>query len=641
MPIAAGLVVFVAACSSDDSPVAKTPQDGSAGIASTAAPAEVPLAGNHKEPFNADLLHFTDQGSGFFPMAVVRALTDSVTGRPFLENLERFGLVPGKRSDEWNKEAFPVGIVTNTVTIGDLDVEMFGFTCAACHTSDLRCNGHTIRVDGGSGLFFVDELGDQIGNSLAATLKNPDEFLAFLHRYRKHSRLDDWILSRFQKLADLRKDSELGEALAAHLNEVSKSLRDEIERGREESAARAPRLHQKLADLLKKKRSSGGLLGGMAENAVERALGGLSSQLDEAIAEIRYRLDFLKMRGWLQKPGNRLPAGFSRADDFGTARVELFGAWHEMNMVPVNAPVSVPPLWNIDRFAWLHWNANTNSVIQRSIGEAIGVGAAFDAETLDTTVAIANQMRIEEQIQKLTAPAWPDQFGKPDAARIARGKEVYAGHCAKCHDPTEKDDRGLLVFHLSTLEEAGTDPFDAQNFDRPVVKKDGSKVGFAASIADLLARLQQKAREQMAPADQALMARLEANRQPRWRDTLTATGGPVYPARPLDGIWATAPYLHNGSVPTLYHLLLPEEKRPPRFVVGVTDFDPRDVGFEWDPKKYPTQTDPHVPDKKLFLFDTSIDGNHNSGHLYGTELSEDDRRALIEYLKVHKTGLET
>jgi mono/diheme cytochrome c family protein len=655
MPIAAGLLLALAGCGSGDKSRTGASGEDSARSSKTARDAEVadvnggrqpsnttistpvPQGTNHNGQFDADVLHFMHQGSGFFPMAVVRALNDSITRRPFLENLERFGLVPGKQSDKWNKDSFPVGIVTNTVAIEDRDVEMFGFTCAACHTSDLRCNGHTLRVDGGSGLFFVDDLGDQIGNSLEATLKDPDEFFAFLRRYRKHSKLDDWLLSRFEKVADLRKDSELGDALATHLNETSQFLLNEIHHAREDDSARPPLLHEQLSDLLKKKRVGGGLLKGVAENAVERTLGGLFSQIDDAIAEIRYRVKFLKMRAWLQKPGNRLPAGYGRADDFGTARVELFGSWHEMNMLPVDAPVSVPPLWNVDRFAWLHWNANTNSVIQRSIGEAIGVGASFNAESLETTVAIANQMQIEEQIQRLTTPVWPDEFGKPDRARIDRGKDIYAGRCAKCHDPTEEDDRGLLVFHLSTLDESGTDPRDAQNFDRPVFKKDGSHVGFAASIADLLEQLQQKARELMTAKDRALMARLEAKRKPKWRDTRTETGGPVYPARPLDGIWASAPYLHNGSVPTLYHLLLPEEKRPPQFVIGLQDFDPHDVGFEWDPKKYPTFADPHVPDKRLFLFDTTIDGNRNSGHQYGTDLSEEDRRALIEYLKIHET----
>jgi hypothetical protein len=145
--------------------------------------------------------------------------------------------------------------------------------------------------------------------------------------------------------------------------------------------------------------------------------------------------------------------------------------------------------------------------------------------------------------------------------------------------------------------------------------------------------LQDKAKAAMSPEDKALMDRLEARQSPaKWRDTLKTTGGPVYPARPLEGVWATAPYLHNGSVPTLYHLLFPEE-RPAKFLVGQKDYDPVKVGFEIDPAKITPQ-----PGLDLFEFDTALPGNANTGHSgqeYGTDLSREDRLAIIEYLKVH------
>ncbi|KIG13522.1 hypothetical protein DB30_07970 [Enhygromyxa salina] len=93
-----------------------------------------------------------------------------------------------------------------------------------------------------------------------------------------------------------------------------------------------------------------------------------------------------------------------------------------------------------------------------------------------------------------------------------------------------------------------------------------------------------------------------------------------YKARPLNGIWATAPYLHNGSVPTLYDLLLPPASRPTKFVLGRREFDPNKVGFvsEGD---------------EPFVVDTSVTGNGNGGHEYGVTLSDADRWALVEYLK--------
>lgn len=102
-----------------------------------------------------------------------------------------------------------------------------------------------------------------------------------------------------------------------------------------------------------------------------------------------------------------------------------------------------------------------------------------------------------------------------------------------------------------------------------------------------------------------------------------------YKFRPLTGIWATAPYLHNGSVPTLYDLLLPPTDRPKSFYVGTREFDPVKVGFK---------TGQSADNSFLFrVFDDQgkpIQGNLNSGHDYNNaSLSEADREALVEYMK--------
>jgi len=92
-----------------------------------------------------------------------------------------------------------------------------------------------------------------------------------------------------------------------------------------------------------------------------------------------------------------------------------------------------------------------------------------------------------------------------------------------------------------------------------------------------------------------------------------------YKARPLNGVWATAPYLHNGSVPNLVELLKPAAQRARTFHVGSHEYDPAGVGFK---------DDPNQP-----LFDTSLPGNSNAGHEYGATLSDAERRDLLEYLK--------
>jgi len=102
-----------------------------------------------------------------------------------------------------------------------------------------------------------------------------------------------------------------------------------------------------------------------------------------------------------------------------------------------------------------------------------------------------------------------------------------------------------------------------------------------------------------------------------------------YISRPLNGIWATAPYLHNGSVPTIFDLLQPTAKRPPSFNVGTREYDPKNFGYVTTPNA-----------ENQFKFETRdpngelLDGNSNAGHDYSNNtFTDDDRYSLIEYLK--------
>jgi hypothetical protein len=101
-----------------------------------------------------------------------------------------------------------------------------------------------------------------------------------------------------------------------------------------------------------------------------------------------------------------------------------------------------------------------------------------------------------------------------------------------------------------------------------------------------------------------------------------------YANMPLDGLWLRAPYLHNGSVPTLRDLLEPRDKRPKVFYRGYDVYDPVKVGFV----SYVGEEN-GLP---YFKFKTEVEGNSNKGHegpRYGTELSPQEKAALVEYLK--------
>jgi hypothetical protein len=101
----------------------------------------------------------------------------------------------------------------------------------------------------------------------------------------------------------------------------------------------------------------------------------------------------------------------------------------------------------------------------------------------------------------------------------------------------------------------------------------------------------------------------------------------AYKARPLNGVWSSAPYLHNGSVANMYELLLPASERMSQFYIGSMEFDPVNIGFSTE------------FNENAFLFDTTLPGNANTGHEYGAGydgkpvLTETQRWALIEYLK--------
>jgi hypothetical protein len=124
-------------------------------------------------------------------------------------------------------------------------------------------------------------------------------------------------------------------------------------------------------------------------------------------------------------------------------------------------------------------------------------------------------------------------------------------------------------------------------------------------------------RHNVTPAEQKTMDAWHERVVPAWIETRDKG----YFTRPLRGLWATAPYLHNNSVPTLWRLFQPASERPKKFATGHREFDPVRVGFV------------EKPEKVVWELDMTQTGNRNTGHEYGTRLTDAQKWDLVEYLK--------
>lgn len=176
-----------------------------------------------------------------------------------------------------------------------------------------------------------------------------------------------------------------------------------------------------------------------------------------------------------------------------------------------------------------------------------------------------------------------------DLARA--GATIYAAECSTCHGTyTHQDERPELVSFPNWMGNVGTDPLRAQAFTQELVET------FQATP---------------------------------YRDQIAVTRTGAYVAPPLDGLWASAPYLHNGSVPTLWHLLTPDA-RPETFELGGHMLDFTRVGVRLENGRYPAD---YVPFSQPVVLDTTQPGLGNQGHGFGATLSDGDKAALIEFLK--------
>jgi mono/diheme cytochrome c family protein len=513
------------------------------------------------------------------------------------EYLARFGFLvdPAQKATPLNPGNLPVGF-TRHQNAGS-NQQYLDITCAACHTGELHFKGQAIRIDGGSAQHVLPStvptlrggsFGQALVASLASTYYNPWKF----ERFARQVLGNDY---------DARHE-ELRKAFKVSLNAFMRTAWNDTHRG-------------------------------------------------------LYPTE--------EGPG--------RTDAFGRIANASFGdAISAENYRVANAPVDYPQLWEMWTFDWVQWNGSAQQPMARNVGEALGVGATlsfFDAQgkplqgdaRYPSSVRVRDLNKIEETLQLLKPPVWPEALlGSIDKPLAAKGKALFEENCAGCHVPkvVQGPDRPVQQLHMLPVKVIGTDPGTANNIadhrfnltslqwdpaelaklevqlhPAPTEPLDLSQISVAKGLAYVTAFVENRAYR-------------DAGVTPVERPALDGFGLPIgvrelraYKARPLAGVWATPPFLHNGSVPTIYQLLSPQAERATTFYKGSFEYDPRHLGY---------RTEAFA---NAFLFDTRLTGNHNSGHEFragergngviGRLLQPQERWALLEYLKVLGGPLES
>jgi mono/diheme cytochrome c family protein len=256
-------------------------------------------------------------------------------------------------------------------------------------------------------------------------------------------------------------------------------------------------------------------------------------------------------------------------------------------------PTDIPSIWNLKKYdapgTTMNWSGDSHDAYSVVIDSALGVlGAApkSNAEFLGEAKWLVEYLR--------AAP--PPKYPFPvDAGLAAAGKPVFDAHCASCH-ASEKTGRRM------PLAAVGTDAERMKTWTR-----------------------------ENAIASNIVVSGFGIERKGLVEAPLDGYNPPF-----LDGVWLRAPYLHNGSVPTLRDLLTPPEQRPKLFWRGYDVYDPVNVGF-FAPGPAVAGHEPTRMESEArrvgTKHDTSQRANSNQGHAFGTDLPAAEKDALLEYLK--------
>lgn len=620
----------------------------------------------------------TTQGSALMPYDLFVSLEQAQSDALFRSdaNMDYYRYLPQKPTF-FNPDGLPVGFTKETYRGKDY----IGFTCAACHTGQVNYQGQAIRIDGGPAM--ADMVGFLTGleKSLISTRdeeQKRDRFVEQVLARSNNYRRREQVLESLEKWTD---NIQMYNTINHSHVDYGYARLDAF--GRIYNRVLQHVLNQEhLAKLLRRiETPTGEYL--LTRDQVERVLEGIN-------ATVLHDDEFRLISERLQSHEDGYPGLNQR--DMLRIRNAIFNE--------PNAPVSYPFLWDITHSDYIQWNGVANNAgmgpLGRNAGEVIGVFAQLDWEAkkpgfslsahltgqrnkrqriaFTSSIDLINLQRLEAHLGRLQSPQWPEEIlGTIDRDKAERGERIYSRYCQSCHQLIERNawDR-IVVGKMLDIDIVGTDPAMAKNS----VEYRGWSGNFAGTYQST--GVGPLVLEEEAPVVQILTAATTGvvatpdpdkgfiRRRLDWLYTLglsffenkikysvrsgdyrpDTTAQPYnsllsYKARPLNGIWATAPYLHNGSVPTLYDLLLPAKRaddpeegeyRPDEFMVGSREFDPVKVGFRSD-------------GYDGFRFRALRRGDSNTGHEYASghtpqlngevlpPLSEQERWELVEFLK--------
>lgn len=629
----------------------------------------------------------TTQGSALLPYDFFLELelpaVDSTEKLRDVATIDKYRYLPQDESF-FNPDGLPLGFVKDTYKGADY----VGYTCAACHTgqvnyTDEKTNKrYAIRIDGGPAMADMVGFLMELEASMDATLKNEIKLNRFVDNVLKRN-------NGYSDRDDVIKDLEKWTLTMKQYNMVNES---DVEYGYARLDAFGRIFNRVLQHVLNKEQAKRALLLAHDENG-ERILTEAEVELvlkditdPTVIGNEQFALVLRNLMS--TEPGY---PGLDK-DELTILKDVFFN-------IP-NAPVSYPFMWDITHSDYVQWNglANNASVgpLGRNVGEVIGVFGILDWKAKDPGFSISaklsgqsknkpqidfqssirhtNLRRLENQLKTLKSPEWPVEiFGELDEEKVKRGELIYAEYCQSCHEIIDRNnwDR-IVIANMSNLDSVGTDRKMAENSVNYTGKSGNFKYTYQATdVGTIVLGEEAPVAALLTAATKGVVGTPEADKLfiRRWLDWLynlassffeneikaSVKAGDYYPdttakpfnsllsykARSLNGIWATAPYLHNGSVPSLYDLLLPAkcdpengvvECRPATFEVGSREFDKVKVGLKYE-------------GYGGTVFDTSVEGNFNIGHEYAAgntaqpngevlkPLNKQQRYDLLEFLK--------